>query len=56
MPVVHKVIFFLMYKTTFFVVRIELTKTFISLRLNIKPTRPTTSILRAHQIYMVSQD
>ena len=36
-------------------VRIYIKKAVISLRVIIKPTRPTTSILRAHQVYRVSQ-
>ena len=54
--VVHKVTLSLVHETTLPAVRIEITKAVTSLRVNIKPTRPTTSISRAHQVYRVSQD
>ena len=46
----------LWYKITILVVCIKPTKAVTSFRINIKPTRPTISILRAHQVYRVSQD
>ena len=42
------------YVITLSAVRIKATKAITSLRINIKPTRPTTSILRAHPVYRVS--
>ena len=46
-----------MYETTLPAMRIELTKAVTSLRVNIKPTKPTTSTFRAHQeVYRVSQN
>ena len=54
--VVHKVTHFLVHETTLFAVRIEPVKAVTSLRVNIKPTRPTISISRAHQVYRVFQD
>ena len=54
---VHKVTLSSVHETTLFAVRIEPTKAVTSLRVNIKPTRPTTSTSRAHQeVYRVSQD
>ena len=53
--VVHEVTLSLVHETTLSAVRIEPMKAGTSLRVKIKPTRPTTS--RAHQeVYRVSQD
>ena len=55
MAVVHEVTLSLVHETTLPAVRIEPTKAVTSLRVKIKPTRPTTS--RAHhEVYRVSQD
>ena len=54
--VVHEVTLSSVHETTLPAVRIEPTKAVTSLRVNIKPTRPTTSISRTHQVYRVSQD
>ena len=53
---VHKVTLFLVYKITLFTVRIKLMKVVTSLQVNIKPTRTTNSISRAHQVYRIFQD
>ena len=53
MAVVHKVTLFLVHEMTLFAVCIETTKAVISLSVNIKPIRHTTSTLRAHQVYRV---
>ena len=53
---VHKVTLSSVHETILPAVRIEPIKAVTSLRINIKPMRPTTSILRAHQVYRVSQD
>ena len=52
----HEVTLFLMHKTTLLAVRIEPMKAVNSFPVNIKPTRPITSILRAYQVYRVFQD
>ena len=54
MAVVHEVTLSLLHETTLPAVRIEPTKAVTSLRVNIKPTRPTTSISRAHQVYRLT--
>ena len=53
---VHEVTLSSVHETTLPAVRIEPTKAVTSLRVNIKPTRPTTSISRTHQVYKVFQD
>ena len=54
---VHRVAFSLVQETTFPAVRIKPTKAVTSLRVNIKPTRPTISFSRANQeVYRVFQD
>ena len=56
MAAVQKATVSAVHKITFFAVRIELTKAVTSSRVNIKPTKPTTSTSRAHQVYKVSRN
>ena len=51
MAAVHKITLFLVHETSFFAVRIEPIKAVTSFWVNIKPTKPTTFTLRAHQVY-----
>ena len=44
------------HKVTLFAMRIKPTKAVTSLWMNIKPTKPTISTLKAHQIYRVSRN
>ena len=56
MAAVHEFTLSLVHKTTLSAVRIEPMKAVTSFRMNIKPTKPTTSTLKAHQVYRVSRN